>query len=672
MAHYRGGSASSIPDHVHDPAAFRYERMGMYQAHPSPSGQRSSGPATETGATSMVTPTPKKMRLDEEEKRLHAAHFGYPYAYPTSARMHPSFPPGPPSRSFRMNASPLLASGMLPSEHYHTRPPPFRFRALNEEDYVDLPAVPPSRPSPEAVKPETRTKATKKADAAASQRAAGNTDSTKYDPNSYSRKSKSLGVLATAVCVLYQNGPLLADVVVDHLAKELMVERRRIYDIVNIFESIRLVAKKGKNTYSWLGRDHTQNMLAILQHQAILEDPTDAIANGVISRDELRMMTARSSSDHASSTQADKPGTAPPTTAHGKVGSNAVSRPGLEAPQNAMWTLDVRKESRSLLKLSQNFLQLFLLGNECVSLPDASDKIQGATKGNEEDDDDGDLDESSSRRGKRSSDGKQQASKSSCQAKTKIRRLYDIANVFVALGMVQKLEDKYVDSEKFPRRSCFYWTYPIKASEFPRVYLELSDYQKLTQCPFGPSNWTVKPSLSAPPSRRGSTETANSEIGSSARRPVLKARVDLEQPQRDDEAKLSQPADETTADMKTPAPESESLTGAPFPPTEASDGDDNDEAPGSSPPLSSTPPRVVSEGSDTIGEPSPRIVPEGAFDTPLAVEPRRVSLQGHSAARPPSPLSPVAARETNVDHEKQVASISPDTTSVRDQTNLAV
>ena len=38
-----------------------------------------------------------------------------------------------------------------------------------------------------------------------------------------------------------------------------------------------------------------------------------------------------------------------------------------------------KKENKSLAKLSQEFLQVFLVGFETLSLPEASDKIQGTT-----------------------------------------------------------------------------------------------------------------------------------------------------------------------------------------------------------------------------------------------------------------------------------------------------
>jgi len=39
----------------------------------------------------------------------------------------------------------------------------------------------------------------------------------------------------------------------DKITIELGVERRRIYDVINILESLNVVCKKGKNNYEWKG-----------------------------------------------------------------------------------------------------------------------------------------------------------------------------------------------------------------------------------------------------------------------------------------------------------------------------------------------------------------------------------------------------------------------------------
>lgn len=158
--------------------------------------------------------------------------------------------------------------------------------------------------------------------------------------STYSRKKKSLGVLAENFLKFYKSKPRGSVIVVDDAAVDLGVERRRIYDVVNILESISLVEKKHKNTYSWMGMDHLDGMFCDLQAKAILDYPQDAIKHlGLVEKNGNSLLT----------NQMD------------------LSREHF------------RKENKSLAKLSQEFLQVFLVGFETLSLPEASDKIQGTT-----------------------------------------------------------------------------------------------------------------------------------------------------------------------------------------------------------------------------------------------------------------------------------------------------
>jgi transcription factor E2F7/8 len=68
----------------------------------------------------------------------------------------------------------------------------------------------------------------------------------------YSRKEKSLGELCRRFLGLYgcEGRSMLY---LDQCTKELCVERRRIYDIINILESFQVINRQAKNAYQWKG-----------------------------------------------------------------------------------------------------------------------------------------------------------------------------------------------------------------------------------------------------------------------------------------------------------------------------------------------------------------------------------------------------------------------------------
>lgn len=271
----------------------------------------------------------------------------------------------------------------------------------------------------------------------------------------YSRKKKSLGVLAENFLKTYQSLPEGATIVVDEAAVNLGVERRRIYDVVNILESICLVCKKHKNTYSWIGLDRLDSVFGRLQEQALEDYPQDAMELMGVSPDDIAASkeNIQQQQQHGMFT-----GLTPvtPTAKASKKGQKFNSR-----------------ENKSLARLSQDFLQVFLVGHKTLSLPEASDKIQGTTS----------MEElialghqhSASTAGggddKRSridqlppppppSDPKEMKAAAARGLKTKIRRLYDIANVFLSVGLLRK-----VDSADSSRRPNFSWSYPLSARD---------------------------------------------------------------------------------------------------------------------------------------------------------------------------------------------------------------
>ncbi|XP_048205672.1 transcription factor E2F7 [Perognathus longimembris pacificus] len=257
--------------------------------------------------------------------------------------------------------------------------------------------------------------------------AVGDSAVDEFEKQRPSRKQKSLGLLCQKFLARYPSYPLSTEkttISLDEVAVSLGVERRRIYDIVNVLESLHLVSRVAKNQYGWHGRHSLPKTLRILQRLGEEQKYEEQMA--YLQQKELDLMDFKFGECRKDDYSDSQDQQLLDFSDSDCTSSSANSR-----------------KDKSLRIMSQKFVMLFLVSKTRIVTLDVAAKIL--------------IEES-------------QDTPDHSKFKTKVRRLYDIANVLTSLALIKKVHV----TEDRGRKPAFKWIGPVDFSSSDEELADVS------------------------------------------------------------------------------------------------------------------------------------------------------------------------------------------------------
>ena len=267
----------------------------------------------------------------------------------------------------------------------------------------------------------------------------------------------------TTATTITTSTPLLS---IDQTASELLVERRRIYDIINILEALNVVTKKGKNVYWWHGLKVLETTFKDLQAIFVFCDEfrEDAERNGMIASSPVSNTGSTNTPIAANASDLAEDGSygnglnkLDTTTTGSYFALSAKKNPlngdvtspihdmnhqqqqhhhqQYQPPIQIKTTKQAnppKLSSGSLGQLTKKFLSLYLIGYDALSLGEATERLLGYSP----DVDSDVIDYNKSPPSRVPTHRRREIQVKGW--KTKVRRLYDIANVLCSVGIIDK------------------------------------------------------------------------------------------------------------------------------------------------------------------------------------------------------------------------------------------